>query len=399
MKRLWKDRNVEQVFSDQIRFGSNVRYFDLVLGDDYREFSLDVKKNDLRRSNLPVDLELLLEADRIDLDKRKAPVVLFLANSRFLFELSKDPFVNSIINSVPRGYRIINSSSVKHGFYSDFYTGIDEALPSLVIATEDSRVSLPLDIDDDKCFAKLDLENACKRRNIPLIRIPNHIFNLDYDVTKVSRYIAAQIKQLKLPAVNKTNFGEIYGNNYPVGEFLDRGVVKQMPYAVINGSRIPIVCSASMVVSEGKQYLMIKEGKEKIIGETVSVLNKYDLPGGGIDPGEGPVECVLREFSEETPYVGNVNFLLGLYCRVKELKKGKVIIMKAAYMGEVTGEHEGSLESDSLGVVNLEPSEIESLGDELKSPDIVTIVSEADTVGLTRVGYNVELINHPGVVR
>lgn len=42
----------------------------------------------------------------------------------------------------------------------------------------------------------------------------------------------------------------------------------------------------------------------------------WTLPGGGIDPGEDPIDAVRREVDEETGYMAEVGELLGIDSRV-----------------------------------------------------------------------------------
>lgn len=65
--------------------------------------------------------------------------------------------------------------------------------------------------------------------------------------------------------------------------------------------------AANALIEKNEKYLMIEEGKEHVKG----TLN---IPGGGVENGENPVEAVKREVKEETGLeVTEVNGLLGVF--------------------------------------------------------------------------------------
>lgn len=51
---------------------------------------------------------------------------------------------------------------------------------------------------------------------------------------------------------------------------------------------------------EGAYGLLIEDGKLAVVRVGFHAPFYYDLPGGGIDPGETPEQAVVREFAEET---------------------------------------------------------------------------------------------------
>lgn len=54
--------------------------------------------------------------------------------------------------------------------------------------------------------------------------------------------------------------------------------------------------------AHGKQFLLVRHARRG-----------WELPGGKIDAGEGPVHCALREFREETGHLlGSPHFVLKL---------------------------------------------------------------------------------------
>jgi 8-oxo-dGTP diphosphatase len=47
-------------------------------------------------------------------------------------------------------------------------------------------------------------------------------------------------------------------------------------------------------------YAVIRDGKDVLVTEQASPYPEFQLPGGGIDPGEGPLLALQRECYEET---------------------------------------------------------------------------------------------------
>ena len=65
--------------------------------------------------------------------------------------------------------------------------------------------------------------------------------------------------------------------------------------------------AADAVIERNGKYLMIQEGKEYVKGT-------WNVPGGGVEHGENPVEAVKREVYEETGLeIEEVNGLIGVF--------------------------------------------------------------------------------------
>ena len=47
-------------------------------------------------------------------------------------------------------------------------------------------------------------------------------------------------------------------------------------------------------------YAVIRDGDDVLVTEQTSPRHEFQLPGGGIDPGEGPLRALHRECLEET---------------------------------------------------------------------------------------------------
>lgn len=62
-------------------------------------------------------------------------------------------------------------------------------------------------------------------------------------------------------------------------------------------------------------YGIIRDGDDVLVTEQRSPLPELQLPGGGIDPGEGPVQALHRECREETGWSIRVLRRLGAFQR------------------------------------------------------------------------------------
>lgn len=65
------------------------------------------------------------------------------------------------------------------------------------------------------------------------------------------------------------------------------------------------LAGATLLERDGK-VLLVREGKP-------SVADTWNLPGGRLEPGEGPVACARREAKEETGLVVEPTSLVGVY--------------------------------------------------------------------------------------
>ncbi|WP_112320533.1 NUDIX domain-containing protein [Oceanibium sediminis] len=62
-------------------------------------------------------------------------------------------------------------------------------------------------------------------------------------------------------------------------------------------------------------YALIRRGRSLLVTEQSSPWPEIQLPGGGIDPGETPIEALQREALEETGWRLRVLRKLGVYQR------------------------------------------------------------------------------------
>jgi len=69
----------------------------------------------------------------------------------------------------------------------------------------------------------------------------------------------------------------------------------------------------------------------------------WTLPGGGIDPGEDPVDAVVREIAEETGYAAQAGELLGIDSKIVPAEQrftsdaGPLHALRIIYRASVTG--------------------------------------------------------------
>lgn len=81
----------------------------------------------------------------------------------------------------------------------------------------------------------------------------------------------------------------------------------------------------------------------------------WTLPGGGIDPGEDPVDAVVREIAEETGYAAEAGDLLGIDSKVIPAEHrfvpdaGPLHALRIVYRAQVVG---GSLTNELDGTTD-----------------------------------------------
>lgn len=62
-------------------------------------------------------------------------------------------------------------------------------------------------------------------------------------------------------------------------------------------------------------YAVIRDGEDILVTESFNPWYEVQLPGGGIDPGEGPVRALHREVLEETGWRIRIERRLGAFQR------------------------------------------------------------------------------------
>jgi len=143
--------------------------------------------------------------------------------------------------------------------------------------------------------------------------------------------------------------------------------------------------AANALVERNGEYLMIEEGKDYVEGT-------WNVPGGGIEHGEDPVDAVKRELKEETGLkLTRINGLLGVYSS-KSAKDGhpvKVFVFDCV-AEEKTPEPE--IEDEILEAKFLSIEEIKEK--ELRN-DIVLRSIESKQKGEKLPAENFEDYKHP----
>lgn len=143
--------------------------------------------------------------------------------------------------------------------------------------------------------------------------------------------------------------------------------------------------AANALVERDGKYLMIEEGKDYVKGT-------WNIPGGGVENNEDPVEAVRRELKEETGLeITKINGLVGVYSS-KSAKDGhpvKVFVFDCE-AEEKTPEPE--IEDEILGAKFLSIEEIKEK--ELRN-DIVLRAIESKQKGEKLPVENFEDYKHP----
>lgn len=112
--------------------------------------------------------------------------------------------------------------------------------------------------------------------------------------------------------------------------------------------------SADAVVERDGEYLMIKEGKPH-------VKNTWNIPGGGIEHGEDPVEAVKREVYEETGLkVEQVNGLKAVLTGNSSKDRHPVIVFLFSVDVE-EGEPKPKMDEEVLEAKFVDEEEIEKM--------------------------------------
>jgi 8-oxo-dGTP diphosphatase len=71
--------------------------------------------------------------------------------------------------------------------------------------------------------------------------------------------------------------------------------------------------STSKITRRGSMAVVFSQDRSKILLLRREIFILWDLPGGGIEPGEDPAEAAVRECREETGYDIAVDRLVGTY--------------------------------------------------------------------------------------
>lgn len=130
----------------------------------------------------------------------------------------------------------------------------------------------------------------------------------------------------------------------------------------------PNVTVAAIIERQGKFLLVEEETSDGLL------LNN---PAGHLDPGESPLQAVIRETLEETACGFTPTAFLGLYMsRFRRTRTGEdTTYMRLAFVGEV-GEADASLQLDE-GIVRtvwLSPDEIRAQPERLRSPLVLECI-------------------------
>lgn len=109
--------------------------------------------------------------------------------------------------------------------------------------------------------------------------------------------------------------------------------------------------AANALVERDGKYLMIEEGKDYVEGT-------WNIPGGGVEPDEDPVQAVKRELKEETGLkIKENNGLIGVFSS-RSSKDGHPVKVFVFDCEVGDGEPEPELDDEILDAEFLDESEI-----------------------------------------
>lgn len=184
----------------------------------------------------------------------------------------------------------------------------------------------------------------------------------------------------------------LFGKEYLVKLFQDRGKNVPFPYEAVDGVEYQIILSSVVILKQNGKYLMVKEADKGLAGRDDE--GKYAFSGGRCEYNEDFVEAAYREVKEETKFNQQIQNLIGVYKRIN--KRGK-IIYKAAFRGKILGIEDRCIESDVKSTHFFSKDEISSLAGEgkLKTSDIMTIFNDY----LEGTQYTLDKINSPEIFR
>ncbi len=98
-----------------------------------------------------------------------------------------------------------------------------------------------------------------------------------------------------------------------------------------------IVLVASVSIIQADKVMIIKENKP-------SVRNKWNFPGGRIEPGEDILDAARREVNEETGYDVKLTGTTGIY---NFISNTNIQVIMFHFTGEIIG---GSLQLDDIEI-------------------------------------------------
>lgn len=132
----------------------------------------------------------------------------------------------------------------------------------------------------------------------------------------------------------------------------------------------PSVTVAAIVEDRGR-YLLVEEHTPEGL--------KLNNPAGHLDPGESPLQAVVREALEETARVFTPQALLGVYLArfTRPATGDDVTYLRLAYAGTVGDELPGlSLDTGIVRTLWLTPEELRQRAARLRSPLVLANIED-----------------------
>lgn len=127
--------------------------------------------------------------------------------------------------------------------------------------------------------------------------------------------------------------------------------------------------TAACVIQQGERFLMVEEQR----GGPKSVFNQ---PAGHVEPGEGPIEAIVREVMEETAWDIRLSAYLGLY--VFHTPEGRTF-HSHGFMAEPLNQLDLALDPDIFATHWLTLEQIRALDQQsrLRSPLVLQRIEDA----------------------
>lgn len=143
--------------------------------------------------------------------------------------------------------------------------------------------------------------------------------------------------------------------------------------------------AADALIEKDGKYLMIQEGKEHVKGS-------WNIPGGGVEHGENPIEAVKREVYEETGLkVTEVEGLIGVM-NSRSVRDGHPVLVHVFSCKVEEGEPQPEFDEE---IIDAEFKDLENIEKEELRNDILLKAIEMKKKGEILPAENFSKYRHP----
>ena len=136
--------------------------------------------------------------------------------------------------------------------------------------------------------------------------------------------------------------------------------------------------TVAAIVNNGDKFLLVKEKPDDTI--------VYNQPAGHLEDNESLVDAVKREVHEETGVNFTPTALVGIYRWVHPRKQRTYL--RFAFTGDVSSTRLSPNDDDIIDAVWLSLNQIEELGDQLRSPQVMAGIRDY----LQGIRYNLNIL-------